>query len=83
MAEELRTRYIIQVEGPGKDPDLSQVKQLMQGMGVEFDSAYGPYPVNPKLGRYVMRGWATARAKEKAEQIPGVRFFADTKIAPV
>ncbi|MGB8952780.1 MAG: hypothetical protein WCC06_08980 [Candidatus Aminicenantales bacterium] len=81
--KELEQRFIIQVERPNERLDMSKVCALFKGTGVEFDSHYGPILVNPKLGRYVVRGTATAQARAKAERIPGVLFFADARQRPM
>lgn len=71
------TRYIIQVERPGERVDMTAIRRLLDGLGVTLDLEYGPIPINPTLGRYVVRGSASPEARARAEQIPGVRFFAD------
>jgi hypothetical protein len=75
-------RFIIQVERPKKKLGMAAIMTLLEGTGGEVDKSYGPILVNPKLGRYVVRGKATARARAQAEQIPGIRFFADTRQRP-
>jgi hypothetical protein len=76
------TRYIIQVDRPGEPVDMAAIRVLLEGVGVAVDPNYGPVPINPKLGRYVVRGAASPDARERAEQIPGVRFFADAVQEP-
>jgi hypothetical protein len=76
------TRYIIQVDRPGERVDMAALRALLEAAGVAVDPDYGPVPVNPKLGRYVVRGVASPDARERAEQIPGVRFFADAMQEP-
>jgi hypothetical protein len=72
------TRYIIQVDRPPPERvDMAVIRALLDGLGVDLDPGYGPIPVNPQLGRYVVRGTASPDARARAEQIPGVRFFAD------
>ena len=71
------TRYIIQVDRPGEQVDMATIRGLLDAVGVAVDPSYGPVPINPKLGRYVVRGVASPDARQRAEQIPGVRFFAD------
>src|SRR6266702_2195645 len=56
-------RYIIQVERPGERIDMAAIRVLLGDTGVELDSDYGPVPVNPKLGRYVVRGLASPDAR--------------------
>jgi len=75
-------RYIIQVERPGERIDMAAVRVLLGDTGVELDADYGPVPVNPKLGRYVVRGLASPDARARAEAIPGVRFFAEVRQEP-
>jgi hypothetical protein len=76
------TRYIIQVDRPGERVDMASIRALLDGVGVTLDADYGPVPVNPQLGRYVVRGTASPDARARAEQIPGVRFFSDTVQEP-
>ena len=76
------TRYIIQVDRPGERVDMAALRALLDGVGVALDPNYGPVPVNPQLGRYVVRGTASPEARTRAEQIPGVRFFADAVQEP-
>lgn len=76
-------QFIIQLERPGKKLDLAKIRVLLEGTGVELDDNYGPFLINPKLGRYVVRGTATAQARAKAEQILGVRFFPDIRQQPM
>ncbi len=71
------TRYIIQVDRPGERVDMATIHALLDGAGVTVDPDYGPVPINPQLGRYVVRGSASPDARARAEEIPGVRFFAD------
>jgi hypothetical protein len=75
-------RFIIQVDRPGKKFDMPEALTLFEGTGLELDEGYGPIPINPKLGRYVLRGLATPEARSRAERISGVRFFADTQQKP-
>src|SRR5439155_666351 len=69
--------------GPaGERVDMASIRALLDGVGVVLDPAYGPVPINPQLGRYVVRGTASPDARTRAEQIPGVRFFADAVQEP-
>jgi hypothetical protein len=72
-------RFIIQVDRPDEKLNMSKIHAMFDGTGIELDPGYGPILINPGLGRYVVRGKATARARAKAEKIPGVRFFADAR----
>ncbi len=85
MSEPPSTRYrcIIQIDRPSQDLDMPAVLEMLQGTGVELDASYGPLLINPKLGRYVVRGSTTPDARGKAEQIPGVRFFAEAGVEPI
>jgi hypothetical protein len=74
---------IIQVDHPGGELAMGAVRKLLEGTGVEIDAGYGPIPVNPAIGRYVVRGRATPAARARAEKIPGVRLFADARIQPM
>ncbi len=76
-------RYIIQVDIPVEKADLSAIRELLANTGVELDPDYGPILINPTLGRYVVRGFASPEARAKAEEIPGVRFFADARQRPM
>ena len=74
---------IIQVDRPGGRLAMEAVAKLLEGTGVEIDASYGPIPINPAIGRYVVRGRATPAARAKAEKIPGVRLFADARVQPM
>jgi hypothetical protein len=76
------TRYIIQVDRPGERVDMAAIRALFDGLDITLDLDYGPIPINPALGRFVVRGSATPDARARAEQIPGVRFFADAVQEP-
>ncbi len=75
-------RFIIQVDRPGTELDMLAAHSLFEGTGVKLDEGYGPILINPKLGRYILRGLATPEARARAERIRGVRFFADTQQQP-
>lgn len=85
MSEPHSTQYrcIIQIDRPGKDLDMPAILEMFRGTGVELDMGYGPLLINPKLGRYVVRGITTQEARAKGEQIPGVRFFTEAKVEPI
>ena len=76
------TRYIIQVDRPGERVDMAAIRGLLDGLGITLDLDYGPIPITPPLGRYIVRGTASPDARARAEQIPGVRFFADAVQEP-
>ena len=77
-----RRSFIIQIDGRPAPLAMSDVLRLLRETGVEVDTEYGPIPVNPALGRFVVRGLADEAARERAEAIPGVRLFADPRIGP-
>lgn len=83
MPDRSKSRYVIQLERPGERVDMEFVRSLLDDTGVELDAGYGPIPVNPNLGRFVVRGVASPEARALAERIPGVRFFADVQQKPV
>jgi hypothetical protein len=74
---------IIQIDRPGRKLAMAAVRKLLEGTGVEIDTDYGPIPINPAIGRYVVRGRASPAARAKAEKISGVRLFADTRVRPM
>ena len=76
-------QFIIQIERPDEKLDMAKIRSLLEETGVKLDSNYGPILINPKLGRYVVRGTATTEARARAELISGVRFFADTRQQPI
>ncbi|UCF20647.1 MAG: hypothetical protein JSU87_04345 [Gemmatimonadota bacterium] len=80
--EPSQTRYIIQLDLTGEKPDIEAVRELLRDAEIELDESYGPILVNPSQGRYVVRGTASPEARERAERIPGVRFFADVRQEP-
>ncbi len=73
---------MIQIECPNKKVSIEEAQSLLEPAGVKVDKSYVPVCVNPKLGRYVLRGTATEEAKAKAEQIKGVQLFRDVKVSP-
>ena len=75
-------RFMIQIERPKAKVDLEAAQSLLRTAGVVVDTSYRPVCVNPKLGRFVLRGTATDEAKSKAERIKGVKFFRDMSIQP-
>jgi len=83
VPEAVKSRYVIQLERPGDRVDMEFVRDLLGGTGVELDAEYGPVPVNPSLGRFVVRGFASPEARALAERIPGIKFFADARQQPV
>lgn len=82
MSKRDTRRYVIQIERPNETLDIGKAQTILDSTGVEIDTSYGPICVNPKRGRYVVRGLATPRAKSRAEKIEGVTFYQDARIAP-
>ncbi len=77
-----RQRYLIQIESKGSPLTLDTARALLEPAGVTLDPSYGPFCVNREKGLSVVRGEATARARDKAERTPGVAFFADAPVHP-
>jgi hypothetical protein len=75
-------RHLFQIDRPGSKLDMPAAQELLEPLGVSLDLRYGPVPVNPRLGRYVVRGTASAEALERARALDGVTVFSDTPIAP-
>lgn len=78
-----RKHYLIQIERPGKTLTMDDIRHILAGTGVEVDEGYGPVVVNPDLGRHAVRGWADDESRQRAEDINGIRFFGDPRIAPL
>jgi len=83
VPDAVKSRYVIQLERPGERVDMEFVRALLGGTGVELDAGYGPVPVNPSLGRFVVRGFASPEARALAGRIPGIKFFTDARQQPV
>jgi hypothetical protein len=77
-----RPDLIIQIECPGRALDMDDAVNMLAGTGLVLDRSYGPIPVNPKLGRFVVRGSGDAGARKRAAEIPGVTLFSDARIKP-
>jgi hypothetical protein len=75
-------RVLIQIERPGPRLDMPAARALLADTGIALDEGYGPILVNPREGRYVVRGSGSARAVAKARRVPGVQVFADAAIRP-
>lgn len=74
---------LIQVDHPEQQFKMSTALALLEGMDIKLDPDYGPILIDPKRGRYVLRGTATTEALEEAKRIPGVRLFADLRQQPM
>jgi hypothetical protein len=74
-------QYVIQLAtAVAKFDDL---RARLEKAGVRIDPSYRPINVNPALGNYVVRGWATPAARTRAAKIQGVSFFGDARISAV
>jgi hypothetical protein len=73
---------LIQIERPGESLAMDDAVSMLAGTGLELDRSYGPILVNPRLGRFVVRGSGDAGARARAAAIPGVTLFADPRITP-
>lgn len=76
-------QFMIEIERPGEKLDMSVIIKMLESTGVKLDTSYGPFCINPKLGRFLVRGEASPEAQERVKKIPGVRLFRDTKIQPI
>lgn len=75
------SRYIIQIDLPTTaNQNLDALAEELTRTGIELDRSYRPVCINPKLGRYVMRGTASPEARHAAERISGVQFFSDAPV---
>ena len=77
------SHVIVQVDRPGQKLDMSAIQRLLGDTGLHLDETYGPILINPKLGRYVVRGTVTPEARAKIAQIAGVQLFADGRVQPM
>jgi hypothetical protein len=75
-------RYLIQVDRPGQNLRIEDVKKMLEKTGLTVDETYAPVLIDRNLGRYVVRGSGTPQSSEKAKQIQGVRIFNDSRIEP-
>jgi hypothetical protein len=75
-------RCLIQLDRPGEKLDMSAVRALLEDTQVQLDPTYGPILINPKLGRYVVRGTVTPDQRHRLERLPFVRVFADAPVHP-
>ena len=79
---EIERQLIIQIERPGPKLQMDDARALLGPHGVRLDPDYGPIAVNPRLGRYVVRGTATREALDRIRELEGVTVFSDSRIAP-
>lgn len=75
-------QFMIQVERQNEKLTMQDISDILEDTGIQLDPLYGPYLVNPRLGRYVVRGLADPKAEQKAKKIPGVILFKDAKVTP-
>lgn len=76
-------RFLIQIDRPEATLSMKKARSLLEPVGVKLDATYGPVCINPKIGRYIVRGVATPEAKSNAEKIDGVQFFSDGKVTSI
>jgi hypothetical protein len=76
-------QWIIQLERPDGNLTLDEARSVLEPLGVTLDPTYNPVPVNPRLGRFAVKGLASAETRSRAERLAGIRFFRDSKISPV
>jgi hypothetical protein len=81
--ENTQARIMIQIERQGQKLTMQDISDILKGTGIRLDPHYGPYVVNPKLGRHLVRGLADSEAEQKAKKIAGVILFRDAKIEPI
>jgi hypothetical protein len=75
-----RRRYIIQLDHPGIPLAMTEVKQLAPPRVIDWDTSYGPLLINPRLGRYVVRGTSELTVEELRAKFPRLQFFADAVV---
>ena len=76
-------RIIIQCDLQDENAKLSTVDEKFKGTGLNLDKNYGPILINPKLHRYVVRGFVDQNTKAKISKLTGVKVFSDSKVKPV
>ena len=81
--QSIQNQFIIQIERQGERLSMQDIHDILKGTGIQLDSGYGPYLVNPQLGRYVVRGFADSEGEQKARKLPGIMLFRDTKVRPI
>jgi len=76
-------RIIIQCDLQEENVSISIIDKKFKGTGLNLDKNYGPLLINPKLHRYVVRGFADLNTKTKISKLTGVKVFADSKVKPI
>ena len=76
-------RFIIQIDNVGKKMDIEVVNKMLSNTGIIIDPNYKPICVNPKINRYVVRGFANSEAQKKARNVKGITLFRDSKVRPL
>ena len=71
---------MVQIERAGSKLDKADIKEILSQTGFNLDPEYGPFLVNPMLGRYVVRGTATPESEFKLRRMKGVKLFKDIEI---
>lgn len=71
---------MIQIDSPISRLTIQDAVRKLAIVGLEIDVGYGPYLIDPAIGRYVVRGVATKDAIALARDIPGVQIFVDNEI---
>ena len=76
-------RIIIQCDLQEENVNLSTIDKKFKGTGLNLDKNYGPLLINPKLHRYVVRGFADQNTKAEISKLTGVKVFSDSKVKPI
>lgn len=73
------TGFIIQFEQADQHFGFADAQILLEPAGIQLDPSYGVVIINaPRGRRYVVRGFATEHARDRAKRdIPGIRFSID------
>jgi hypothetical protein len=73
-------RFMIEIERPCEKLDMNEISSLLKKSGVRVDPTYGPFCINPRQGKYVIRGFGDVEVQEKLIKIPGITIFPDQKV---
>lgn len=49
-------QYLIELTSSNPALDMTEAKKLLRGFGFRLDNKYGPIPINPPEGKYIVRG---------------------------
>ena len=80
MSAQAERKLIIQIDRPGERLEMKELLSLLEPLGVHVDPSYGPISINPKLGRFVVRGTASPAAVARVQSLPGVSVFRDAAV---